>query len=158
MPGDLGRKLINEFELHVLIFIWNEQGHGPFSLERLRKLYAQAIEVRLLHQEDDIRPTDVTFGHNDTGVRLGACRANLDSGNTAENTLRGKAANAISAADEQQLDWMILGVRHQRITVMPLAKRHKTKQERKETPWAYSWLTGCGDDSTAKYFAPSNFG
>src|SRR4051812_45963989 len=60
---DMGSKftsqLVQQFRLHELIIVGDVKRDDPLALDGLREFGADAIQVRLLHDEDYVSPTDV---------------------------------------------------------------------------------------------------
>ncbi len=100
--GNFRVQFVDEFRLHELVVVGDEQD-GALVFEGLGELAAEAIEMGFLHEKNDVGPADVSLGDDDAGAGLRARGANLKTGNAAEDALRGEAANAIAAAEEQQL-------------------------------------------------------
>lgn len=56
----------------------------------------------LFHEEDDVSPSEMPFSDDDAGIGLRAGGANLNAKMAAKNTFGGEAANAVTAADEEE--------------------------------------------------------
>ena len=99
----LRSQLIEQVWVHKLVFIWNMQRDNTLSAQSLRKLAADAIQMRLLHAEDNVCPADVSLGDNNARLWLSADRADLISRKPLEQLLSGKAAKLVLAAHKKQL-------------------------------------------------------
>jgi hypothetical protein len=67
------------------------------------KLPAKPVQVRLLHAKDEVCPTEMSFGNNNTSVWLRAGRPDLIQWKPLKQLLGSKAAKLIPATDKQQL-------------------------------------------------------
>ena len=63
----------------------------------------QALNMTLLHYENEIGPTDVAFGDTNASIGLGSGGANGITGKAFVNFFGSKAAPTVAAAHEQNL-------------------------------------------------------
>jgi len=101
--AELASQLIDKFGLHEFVVVANVESNDALALKGLRKFPPNPVQVGFLHDEDQIRPANVSLRDDDPGVRLRADGANLISRDALEQLLGGKAPKPIPAADKEQL-------------------------------------------------------
>ena len=100
MDSELGAQFIDELGLHELIFVGNVETNNPFALQGFGKLPAQAVQMGLLHAENEVCPAEVPSGDNDPSARLCASGAHLIQRTAREELFGSQTAKLVLATDE----------------------------------------------------------
>lgn len=97
--GQDGRlKLRDQFRLHELVIVWDVEADDRFTVQCITKLCAQPVQVLFLHDEDQIRPSDVPSSHPHPRPGLGAGRPCPTAVIAVKQPLSGRAAPTVAAA------------------------------------------------------------
>ncbi len=93
-------KYLHQFRVHELIIIRNIQTDKSFAEQKILVLLLKLVPVRLLYDEDDIRPLDLFTLKRINGVIIGSGRRNLKIVPSCEHLFGSGAAQFVLTADE----------------------------------------------------------
>ena len=100
-------QFINQGGLHVAIFVRDVQADNALPLQGLREILFQDATVLFLHDENEVRPTDVPFVDTDPGAGFSPGRLHRIPWNTSKRVLGGQAPDLVLAANEEQFQGFI---------------------------------------------------
>jgi len=99
----LRAELVHERRIHKFILIGNVERDDFFRIDDFRKAHLEALQMRFLHNKDEIRPLKMTFGDMDSRGWLCACGSDIVSAMALKQTFRGQASDFVSTANEEKL-------------------------------------------------------
>ena len=100
---ELCAEFIHERRIHKFILIGNVERDDFFRIDDFRKAHLEALQVRFLHNKDEVRPLQMTFGDMDSRGWLCARGSGIVSAMALEETFRGQASDFVAAANEEKL-------------------------------------------------------
>ena len=103
MGRQRGFQDFDQFWVALAIFVRNAQHREPFALEFNLKALPQAFGVFSLHTKDEIRPSNMTGGHFDSGALLRSRRARIVVRVTAKECFRRWAAPLVARTNKKEL-------------------------------------------------------
>jgi len=99
-------QLINQGGLHVAIFVGNVQTDDVLTVQGTREILLQSAAVLFLHDEDEVRPANVTLIDTDPGMRFSSSRLHRIPGYTLKHMFGGQTPDLILAANKQEFQWL----------------------------------------------------
>jgi len=110
MGRHAGSQAIDKLLVHIVVVVWNVERDYTFTLQLLSKLLLQPIEVPLLHDEDEVSPSEMASGDADARAFFRSHRANVMAVDSVEDRFGRETTKPILAADEQNLHKTGMGV------------------------------------------------
>ena len=101
-------QFVDQGRLHWFVDVFDEEGDDLLGAKLLPELLSYLVRVVLLHDEDEICPTDVAFREPYSRPFVGSSRSDLISIELLVDLLRSVASVFVDAADEEDLRWGLL--------------------------------------------------
>jgi len=89
--------------IHEFIVVRNVEANDPLAIQAGTEFPVQLVPVGLLHHEDDVGPFDLLGRQHHVRVVRDAGRVSLDARPGRKDLFGGRAAQAIGAADEEDV-------------------------------------------------------